>query len=66
MKRFTLPQSCECGAQGSITFEPAPKPALAVADPHPKIVAADGAFRLDGEGIVSCRNCGARLGAGDF
>jgi hypothetical protein len=43
-----------------------PRPALAIADPHPRMVAAEGAFRLDGEGVLSCLNCGARLGAGDF
>lgn len=60
--RFTLPQICGCGARGAITFEPAGPPVPGEQDPDPAIVAAGGAFDLDGDGGILCLACGQRVG----
>jgi hypothetical protein len=57
MKQFTLPQVCDCGARGAVTFEPAGE-----MDPDPAIIAAQGSFDLDGRGGILCLSCGDRLG----
>lgn len=62
MTPFTLPQVCDCGARGAVTFEPAPPPPPGENDPDPTIVAAEGSFDIDGSGEIVCRSCGERLG----
>jgi hypothetical protein len=53
IKRFTLPQICDCGARGAITFEPG----RASARGQP-----EGAFGLVQGGGIICLSCGDRLG----
>ena len=62
MKRFALPQICDCGARGLIVFEPPAPPPPGLPDPDPILVAAEGGFALHDEGGVVCRTCGKRLG----
>ena len=60
LRPFTLPQICDCGAQGKITFQPRQPPRLGERDPDPAIVAAEGPFHIDDGKDLVCLNCGDR------
>ena len=54
--RFSLPEKCDCGARGTITFEEGD---IRAPGEHPelKVVAVEGPFRLDSQDKIICTNC---------
>jgi len=61
-EQFTLPQTCKCGAQGFVSFAPAPPPAPGEEDPLPAMVGTRGDFGLEGRDSIVCRVCGEHFG----
>ena len=56
-KRFSLPQACDCGARGTVTFEEGAVCRPGELHPRVKVVDVEGPFRVDEDGTLVCLAC---------
>ena len=57
-RQFKLPQRCDCGARGLVTFQEGNFRRSGETHPRLEVVAVEGSFGLNDKGEVVCMECG--------